>query len=110
VYESDFRRTYRRFVIPRATSDEHYAYLLEKASGGTLKPYSHEFVNLPQESYFINDFANSIRRVYIGQEHKNLYGTRTDEATVTRWKDWLGKGFKTNKGSRRRLMESAAAG
>lgn len=24
-------------------------------------------------------------------------GCRTDEATVTRWKDWLQKGFKTNK-------------
>lgn len=42
-----------------------------------LEPYSHEFVNLPQQSYLINDFANSIRRVYIGQEHKNLYGTHS---------------------------------
>jgi hypothetical protein len=37
-----------------------------------LEPYNHEFINLPQESYFINDFANSIRRIYIGQEHTNL--------------------------------------
>lgn len=37
-----------------------------------LEPYSHEFINTPQQSYFINDFANSIRRVYIGQEHSNL--------------------------------------
>lgn len=42
-----------------------------------LEPYSHEFVNLPQQSYLINDFANAIRRVYIGQEHKNLYGTHS---------------------------------
>jgi hypothetical protein len=42
-----------------------------------LEPYTHEFVNLPQESYFINDFANSVRRIYIGQEHKNLYGTHS---------------------------------
>ncbi len=42
-----------------------------------LEPYTHEFVNLPQESYLINDFANSIRRVFIGQEHKNLYGTHS---------------------------------
>jgi len=32
-----------------------------------LEPYSHEFINLPQESYLINDFGPSIRRVYINQ-------------------------------------------
>lgn len=42
-----------------------------------LEPYSHEFVNLPHESWYINDFDNSIRRIYIGQEHKNLYGTHS---------------------------------
>ena len=42
-----------------------------------LEPYSHEFVNLPDQSYLINDFANSIRRVYIGQPHQNLYGTHS---------------------------------
>jgi len=42
-----------------------------------LEPYTHEFINLPQESYQINDFASSIRRVYIGQEHKNVTGTHS---------------------------------
>ncbi len=42
-----------------------------------LEPYTHEFINLPQESYLINDFGPSIRRVYIGAEHKNLYGTHS---------------------------------
>jgi len=42
-----------------------------------LEPYSHEFINLPQESYLINDFGPGIRRVYIGQEHKNVYGTHS---------------------------------
>lgn len=42
-----------------------------------LEPYSHEFINLPHESYLINDFASSIRRVYIGQQHQNLYGTHS---------------------------------
>ena len=37
-----------------------------------LEPYNHEFVNLPHQSYFINDFANGIRRIYINQEHTNL--------------------------------------
>ena len=42
-----------------------------------LEPYSHEFINLPHESYLINDFGPSIRRVYIGQEHKNVFGTHS---------------------------------
>jgi hypothetical protein len=42
-----------------------------------LEPYTHEFVNLPEESYQILDFGPSIRRVYIGQEHKNLLGTHS---------------------------------
>lgn len=42
-----------------------------------LEPYTHEFVNLPRQSYFINDFANGIRRIYIGEEHQNLYGTHS---------------------------------
>ena len=42
-----------------------------------LEPYSHEFINLPNESYMINDFGPGIRRVYIGQEHKNVYGTHS---------------------------------
>jgi len=42
-----------------------------------LEPYTHEFVNLPHMSYQINDFDSAIRRIYIGQEHKNLYGTHS---------------------------------
>jgi hypothetical protein len=37
-----------------------------------LEPYNHEFTNLLHQSWFINDFANSIRRIYINQEHTNL--------------------------------------
>ena len=42
-----------------------------------LEPYTHEFINLPNQSYFINDFASAVRRIYIGQEHSNLYGTHS---------------------------------
>ncbi len=42
-----------------------------------LEPYTHEFINLPQMSYFINDFASSVRRIYIGQEHQNIMGTHS---------------------------------
>lgn len=37
-----------------------------------LEPYNHEFINLPGQSWFINDFANAIRRTYINQEHTDL--------------------------------------
>jgi hypothetical protein len=42
-----------------------------------LEPYTHEFINLPNESYLINDFGPSIRRVLIGKEHSNQYGTHS---------------------------------
>ena len=42
-----------------------------------LEPYTHEFINLPTESYLINDFGPSIRRVLIGRKHSNLYGTHS---------------------------------
>ena len=42
-----------------------------------LEPYSHEFVNLPNQTYMINDYGPGIRRVYIGQEHRNEYGTHS---------------------------------
>jgi hypothetical protein len=42
-----------------------------------LEPYTHEFINLPNEVFQINDFDSSIRRIYIGQEHKNVTGTHS---------------------------------
>ena len=42
-----------------------------------LEPYTHEFINLPNESYQILDLGPSIRRVYIGAKHKNLLGTHS---------------------------------
>jgi hypothetical protein len=42
-----------------------------------LEPYTHEFINLPHQSYQVNDFDSSIRRVFIGQEHENLTGTHS---------------------------------
>jgi hypothetical protein len=42
-----------------------------------LEPYTHEFINLPEQSYLINDYGPGIRRVYIGEEHTNLYGTHS---------------------------------
>jgi hypothetical protein len=42
-----------------------------------LEPYSHEFINLPQLSYQINDYASGTRRIYLGAEHINLSGTHS---------------------------------
>ncbi len=42
-----------------------------------LEPYTHEFINLPNESYQILDYGPSIRRVYIGKQHSNLLGTHS---------------------------------
>jgi hypothetical protein len=42
-----------------------------------LEPYTHEFINLAHQSYQINDFDSSIRRIYFGQEHRNLHGTHS---------------------------------
>jgi hypothetical protein len=36
------------------------------------EPYVKEFVNLPEQSWMLNDFMNEGRRVYIGKEHVNF--------------------------------------
>ena len=36
------------------------------------EPYVKEFINLPQQSWMMNDFMNETRRVYIGGEHVNI--------------------------------------
>jgi len=35
------------------------------------EPYIKEFVNLPDQSWFMNDMMNETRRIYIGAEHVN---------------------------------------
>lgn len=42
-----------------------------------LEPYVREFVNTPNQSWWMNDLMNETRRVYIGQEHKNIFGTHS---------------------------------
>ena len=36
------------------------------------EPYIKEFVNMPTQSWLMNDFMNETRRVYIGKEHVNI--------------------------------------
>ena len=47
-----------------------------------------EFVNTPSQSWWLNDLGNDTRRVYIGQEHKNMDGTHSPEGdSVGFWVD-----------------------
>ena len=36
------------------------------------EPYIKEFVNLPNQSWLMNDMMNETRRIYIGKEHVNI--------------------------------------
>jgi len=38
------------------------------------EPYIKEFVNLPYQSWMLNDMMNESRRIYIGKEHVNIEG------------------------------------
>jgi hypothetical protein len=38
------------------------------------EPYVKEFVNLPHQTWMMNDFMNEWRRIYIGAEHVNIEG------------------------------------
>ena len=40
-----------------------------------MEPYVREFVNTPDQVWQLNDLANENRRIYIGQEHRNVDGT-----------------------------------
>jgi hypothetical protein len=38
------------------------------------EPYIKEFINLPYQSWMLNDLMNESRRIYIGKEHVNIDG------------------------------------
>ncbi len=42
-----------------------------------LEPYVREFVNTPDQSWWLNDLANDTRRIYVGQEHQNVDNTHS---------------------------------
>jgi hypothetical protein len=78
AYEKAYKERWRQ---QNEEGQVHYDRLSDCEPPGMprflLEPYTHEFVNLPNESYLINDFGPSIRRVYIGKQHSNLYGTHS---------------------------------
>ena len=62
------------------------------------EPYIKEFVNLPQQSWLMNDMMNETRRVYIGKEHVNIENKHSplgdsigfwDGDKLTIWTKWV---------------------
>jgi hypothetical protein len=43
------------------------------------EPYVREFVNTPTQSWWMNDLANETRRIYVGQDHKNIDGQHSPD-------------------------------
>jgi hypothetical protein len=42
-----------------------------------VEPYVREFVNMPTQSWWLNDLANDTRRIHINQEHQNIDGSHS---------------------------------
>jgi hypothetical protein len=77
-YEQAFRERRREI---RDTGQQQYDRLTHCEPPGyprhLREPYFREFVNLPHQSWQLNDFMNETRRVFIGKEHVNNFGTHT---------------------------------
>ncbi len=77
-YEAQFRE--RRREID-STGQQQYDRLTHCEPPGyprhLREPYTREFVNLPNQSWQLNDFMNETRRIYIEDEHVNNFGTHT---------------------------------
>ena len=77
-YEGAFRQ---RREEQLATGQQQYDRLTHCEPPGyprhLREPYTREFINMPQQSWHLNDFMNETRRIYIEDEHKNLYGTHS---------------------------------
>ena len=72
-YEAQFRarraemQEYGRQRFDRLTRCEHAG-----AARWLWEPYIKEFVNLPYQSWFMNDFMDETRRIHIGKAHVNI--------------------------------------
>lgn len=62
------------------------------------EPYIKEFVNMPQQSWMLNDMMNETRRIYIGKEHVNIESKHSplgdsigfwDGDKLTVWTKWV---------------------
>ncbi len=62
------------------------------------EPYVKEFVNMPNQSWMLNDFMNETRRIYINAEHVNIDGKHSatgdsvgfwDNDKLIVWTKWI---------------------
>ena len=77
-YEAAFKAR-REHMIP--FNEQPYDRLTTCEATGIprwlLEPYVREWVNTPDQSWWLNDLANETRRVFIDQEHKNIDGANS---------------------------------
>ena len=98
-YEEHFRarraemQEYGRQRFDRLTRCEHAG-----AARWLWEPYIKEFVNMPHQSWFMNDFMDETRRVYIGKEHVNIEAAHSptgdiigfwDDDKLVMWTKWV---------------------
>lgn len=77
-YEAAFKQR-RENMIPY--NEQPYDRLTTCEATGParwlLEPYVREFVNTPNQSWWLNDLANETRRIFVNQEHKNIDGSNS---------------------------------
>lgn len=77
-YEAAFKQRRENMV---AYNEQPYDRLTTCEAPGPirwlLEPYVREWVNTPDQSWWLNDLANETRRVYIDEEHQNIDGSHS---------------------------------
>jgi hypothetical protein len=99
AYEEHFRQ--RRAEIEQY-GEQRYDRLTNCEYPGVPRwlwePYVKEFVNLPYQSWFMNDMMNETRRIYIGKEHVNIEAAHSatgdsiafwDDEELVIWTKWV---------------------
>ncbi len=98
-YEQQFRE--RRAEIDKY-GEQRYDRLTNCEYPGVPRwlwePYIKEFVNMPHQSWMMNDMMNETRRIYIGKEHVNIEQKHSalgdsigfwDGDTLVVWTKWV---------------------
>lgn len=77
-YEAAFKQR-REHMIPY--NEQPYDRLTTCEATGVprwlLEPYVREWVNTPNQSWWLNDLANETRRIFVNQDHENIDGAHS---------------------------------
>ncbi|WP_338720904.1 hypothetical protein [Devosia sp. XK-2] len=77
-YEAAFKQRRENMI---AYNEQPYDRLTTCEATGParwlLEPYVREWVNTPDQSWWLNDLANETRRVFIDQDHENIDGAHS---------------------------------